>query len=98
MTSLTYLNDSDSDETKVRKINANLDELRIFESRLTKGLIKLPTDGGGSSSSVNWGNIEGEIYNQSDLAEKLNTIDVEIAKKVSISDSIPSNTIKNLPI
>lgn len=93
MTSLTYLNNSDDDETKVRKINANLDELRIFESRLTKGLIELPTKGGGSSSSVNWGNIEGEMYNQADLAEKLNTIDANIAKKVPISDSIDTTNI-----
>lgn len=97
MTSLTYLNNSDSDEAKVKKINANLDELRIFESRLTKGLIELPTKTS-TSSSVEWGNIEGGMYNQSDLAEKLNEIDSDIAKKVPILDSIPSNTIKNLPI
>lgn len=93
MTSLTYLNNSDSDETKVRKINANLDELRIFKSRLTKGLIELPTKSDGSFSFVNWGDIEGEMYNQSDLAAKLNTIDANVAKKVPISDSIDTTNI-----
>lgn len=97
MAQYTYLNNSDSDEAKVQKINSNLNEIKMFESRLTKGLIELPTKTS-TSSSVEWGNIEGGMYNQSDLAEKLNEIDSDIAKKVPILDSIPSNTITNLPI
>lgn len=84
-----YLNNSDSDESKVRKINANLDELRILESRLTKGLIELPTSGSSTPTSATWGSIGGALSDQKDLMS-------ELESKVPVIDAISKSVLDNL--
>ena len=97
MTQYTYLNNSDSDEAKVQKINSNLNEIKMFEARLTKGLIELPsTSSGGSTSEAVWGSITGDINEQSGWAS-LVYLQTQLATRVLKTNIIPDSDINALP-
>lgn len=98
MAQYTYLNNSDSDEAKVQKINSNLNEIKMFEARLTKGLIELPNNnsGGGSTSEGVWGSITGDINDQSDWAD-LVYLQTQLATRVLKTNTIPDSNINALP-